>query len=130
MAFRGFRILGRQAARPLARARRAVVWDPASTGQDIVELRASGHSRTPLKPIVVPDAPSFQNVGTGDAVDITRLPAPRLHHGDGGRYLNTFGCIVAGEPDCSWTNWSIARIKVLDAKRMTGIIDPQQGISA
>ena len=61
-------------------------------------------------------------------MDITRLPAPLLHDGDGGRYLNTFGCIAVRTPDGSWTNWSIARIMVLDARRMTGLIDPHQHI--
>jgi 4-hydroxy-3-polyprenylbenzoate decarboxylase len=65
---------------------------------------------------------------TGDAVDITEFPAPLLHDGDGGRYLNTFGCIVVRTPDGSWTNWSIARIMVVDGKRMTGLIAPEQHI--
>ena len=54
---------------------------------------------------------------------------PLLHDGDGGRYLNTFGCIVVRTPDGAWTNWSIARIMVLDGQRMTGIIAPQQHIA-
>jgi UbiD family decarboxylase len=130
----GFRILGapagasRQPGRSLARVALSLGLDPAATGREIVEHLASAHDRTPIRPIVVPDAPCFQNVATGDAVDITRLPAPLLHHGDGGRYLNTFGCIVVRTPDGSWTNWSIARIMVLDARRMSGIIAAEQHI--
>ena len=48
------------------------------------------------------------------------------HDGDGGRFLNTFGVIVARTPDKLWTNWSIARIMVVDGKRMTGIVAPTQ----
>lgn len=130
----GFRILGapaglsRQPGRSLARIALSLGLDPSAIGQDIVELLASAHDRMPIPPVVVPDAPCFQNVTTGDAVDITRFPAPLLHDGDGGRYLNTFGCIVVRTPDGSWTNWSIARIMVLDEKRMTGIIAPEQHI--
>ena len=130
----GFRILGApagisgQPGLSLARVALSLGLDPASTSRDIVERLAGAHERAPIKPRVVPDAPCFQNVTTGDAVDITRLPAPLLHDGDGGRYLNTFGCIAVRTPDGSWTNWSIARIMTLDARRMTGLIDPHQHI--
>ncbi len=81
-----------------------------------------------MPPVIVDDAPCFQNVTTGDDVDLTRLPVPLLHHGDGGRYLNTWGCIVARTPDGSWTNWSIARMMLVDGKRMTGIVAAEQHV--
>ncbi|MEJ0046630.1 MAG: UbiD family decarboxylase [Rhodospirillales bacterium] len=42
--------------------------------------------------------------------------------------MNTWGCIVARTPDGGWTNWSIARMMVLDGKRMSGIVSPNQHI--
>ena len=69
-----------------------------------------------------------QNILIGEQVDLTRIPAPLLHDGDGGRYLNTFGIIVAQTPDKKWMNWSIARIMLLDRNRMAGIIAPNQHI--
>ncbi|MEJ0015627.1 MAG: UbiD family decarboxylase [Acetobacteraceae bacterium] len=130
----GFRVFGapagtsRQPGLSLARIALSLGLDATATGSDIVELLAGAHARAPIKPVVVPDAPCFQNVALGEAADITRLPAPLLHGGDGGRYLNTFGCIAVRTPDGSWTNWSIARIMTLDARRMTGIVSPQQHI--
>ena len=59
---------------------------------------------------------------SGDDVDLMRLPAPYIHEGDGGRYINTWGTIVVKTPDGSWTNWSIGRIMLLDNKTMTGLI--------
>lgn len=45
-----------------------------------------------------------QNVQRGDAVDLLQFPTPLLHGRDGGRYINTFGCIVVRTPDGAWTN--------------------------
>jgi UbiD family decarboxylase len=130
----GFRILGAPggtSAQPgLELARPAVSLDlpPTANGLDIVEAIAAGLDRPAIDPIIVEDAPVFENVMLGDAVDLGVLPAPLLHDGDGGRYLNTWGCIVARMPDGAWTNWSIARMMVVDGKRLTGIVAPQQHI--
>lgn len=131
-AAKGFRALGapaglsQQAGLRLARAALSLELDPRSSGQAIVERLASGHGRQPVAPVVVDDAPCFQNTFTGADVDITRLPCPLLHDGDGGRYLNTYGCTVVRTPDGMWTNWSTARIMTLDSTRMTGLIAPEQ----
>jgi phenylphosphate carboxylase alpha subunit len=130
----GFRILGapvgtsRQPGRHLVRLAISLGMSPQSTGADIVEAVADSLGKPPIAPVVVEQAPCFENTTTGEAVDLTKLPAPLIHGGDGGRYINTFGCIVARTPDKSWTNWSIARIMALDAKRMTGIVAPEQHI--
>ena len=130
----GFRVLGAPAGvsaapgRYLARIALSLGLPPGATGQQIVAEIARARTATPVPPRVVETGPCKENVVTGDAVDITRFPSPVPHGGDGGRYINTFGCIVARTPDGSWTNWSIARIQVLDAKRMTGIVAPGQHI--
>jgi 4-hydroxy-3-polyprenylbenzoate decarboxylase len=130
----GFRILGAPAGTSgrsgllLARVAVSLGMSPRSGGRDIVEAIAASLNLPPIDPVVVETAPCFENVATGDAVDLTQLPVPLLHCGDGGRYLNTYGCIVARTPDGSWTNWSIARIMLLDGKRMTGLVSPEQHI--
>jgi 4-hydroxy-3-polyprenylbenzoate decarboxylase len=131
----GFRILGapagisRKPGHRLARVALSLDMEPYSTAQDILNRLTSAHGQRPVPATVVEDAPCFENVFLGDDIDITTLPAPLLHQGDGGRYLNTYGCIVAQTPDRSWTNWSIARIQVLDSKRMTGSFPLFQHIS-
>ena len=131
---RGMNILGapggasRQEGRQLVRVATSIGLPPTSTGQDIVEAIAGSLALPPVDPVVVDDAPCFENTATGDDVDLNRLPVPFIHHGDGGRYLNTWGCIVARTPDGSWTNWSIARMMLVDGKRMSGIVAPQQHI--
>lgn len=130
----GFRILGAPAATSaqrdleLVRVATSLELPPKSSGLDITEAIAASLDLPAIDPEIVDSAPCFENVSTGDDVDLTRLPAPLLHEGDGGRYLNTFGCIVARTPDGSWTNWSIARIMLVDGKRMTGLVAPQQHI--
>lgn len=128
----GFRVLGapagvsRQPGRYLVRLAVSLGLDPGASGRDIVGALAAARGRPGIKPRIVDSGPCQENVRLGDAVDISRIPAPLLHDGDGGRYVNTFGTIVARTPDGEWTNWSIARIMILDARRMTGIVAPSQ----
>ncbi len=130
----GFRILAapagvsRQPGLKFARVATSLELPPTSSGLDIVNAITSSLDLPPIDPVVVGSAACFENVAAGDDVDLGRLPVPLLHSGDGGRYLNTWGCIVARTPDGSWTNWSIARMMMLDGKRLTGIVSPQQHV--
>jgi 4-hydroxy-3-polyprenylbenzoate decarboxylase len=74
----------------------------------------------------VTSAACKENIDLGDAVDLLKFPTPFIHEGDGGRYIGTYGTIVARTPDGAWTNWSNARVMLLDSKRMTGIVNPFQ----
>lgn len=128
----GFRVLGapggvsRQPGRQLARIALALGLPAEATGREIVEAFAAARGRAPVPPRRVATGPCKEHVLTGDAVDLRRLPAPLLHDGDGGRYLNTYGVFIVRTPDGRWTNWSIARAMLLDKTRMTGIIAPNQ----
>ncbi len=130
----GFRVLGAPAGlsrRPgleVARLALSLGLPPETTAGALVEAIAAAHDRPMHRPVEVPTGPCKENVQLGADVDLGQLPAPLLHGGDGGRYLNTFGCIVARTPDRRWTNWSIARIMVLDRNRMTGIVAPGQHV--
>src|SRR5439155_21303556 len=65
------------------------------------------HFMGPMKRIApkqVNTGPIFENVMSGDAVDITKFPAPQWHKPDGGRYIGT-GCFnVSRDPDEGWIN--------------------------
>jgi UbiD family decarboxylase len=130
----GFRVLGAPAGishQPglyLSRIALSLGLDPRSTAREIVDSLVRARERTLVPPVVVETGPCKENVLKGEAVDLLRLPAPLLHEGDGGRYLNTFGVIVARTPNGKWTNWSIARIMILDRNRMAGIVAPNQHI--
>jgi len=102
--------------------------DPRASSREIIEAIVAARGREPIAPVRVETGPCKQNIRTGAEVDITKLPLPLLHVGDGGRYLNTLGMIGVRTPDGKWTNWSVSRIMMLDGQRGTGVIVPFQHI--
>jgi 4-hydroxy-3-polyprenylbenzoate decarboxylase len=130
----GMRVLGAPggvSSKPgqwLARIALAVGLPPKASGREIVNAFAAARARPLVPPVLLETGPCKENIHLGDAVDLLALPAPLLHDGDGGRYLNTFGIICCETPDKSWRSWSIARIMVVDGKRMAGIIAPNQHV--
>jgi 4-hydroxy-3-polyprenylbenzoate decarboxylase len=77
-----------------------------------------------IAPTYVSDGPIFENVITGDAVDISRFPAPQWHETDGGRYIGT-GCFnVMRDPDDGWINCGTYRVMIHDAKTAGFYISP------
>jgi 4-hydroxy-3-polyprenylbenzoate decarboxylase len=130
----GFRVLGAPAAlssvpgAPWARVAISLGHDPAAHPLEIVEDLVAARHLAPIPPLVVDDAPCQRNVRSGDAATLDAFPVPLIHDGDGGRYINTWGTIVVRSPDGAWTNWSIARVMMVDGQTMTGLIMPLQDI--
>ncbi|MET8212665.1 UbiD family decarboxylase [Streptomyces sp. NPDC005373] len=130
----GFRLLGAPAAlssvpgKPYMRIALSLGLAADATPAEIVEHLARARKRPLVPPRVVPadQAPCKQNILLGDDATLDRFPIPRIHQDDGGRYANTWGVIVARTPDGRWTNWSIARMQMLDGKHLTGLVIPQQ----
>src|SRR5262249_10280641 len=122
----GFRVLGAPAGvskkHGLVRIALSLGLPATASAQDIIEALASAHARTPIPPRRVATGPCKENRLLGDAVDLHRLPAPYIHDGDGGRYLNTWGTIVVKTPDGRWVNWSITRIMLHGKNTLVGAI--------
>jgi 4-hydroxy-3-polyprenylbenzoate decarboxylase len=97
-----------------------------ASGTEIVDALASAAETAPVGAVLVESAPCQENVMTGDAVDLTALPFPWIHAADGGRYVNTFGVVVVRSPDSAWTNWSISRQMLVDARHMAGGVPASQ----
>jgi len=55
-----------------------------------------------IAPRYVSDGPIFENVMTGEEIDVTRFPAPKWHAGDGGRYIGTGSFNITRDPDEGW----------------------------
>ncbi|MBW4595661.1 MAG: UbiD family decarboxylase [Brasilonema angustatum HA4187-MV1] len=129
---KGFRVLGapggvsRQPGLYLSRIAISLGLDPYASGQEIIEKLAQARLKTLIPPKLVQTGSCKENILLGNQVDLLRFPAPIIHAGDGGRYINTIGTIVAQTPDKKWTNWSIARMMILDKNRMAGIVAPAQ----
>ena len=54
---------------------------------------------TPIPPREVETGACKENKLFGKDVDLTKLPVPLIHYGDGGRYINTYGIFIARTPD-------------------------------
>ena len=132
----GFRLLGAAGAlssdrrHPLARVALSLGLSHDVTARELVEHLVAAHGKAPIPPKLVSaeSAPCKQNILLGDDATLDRFPVPQVHEDDGGRYVNTWGIIVARTPDGRWTNWSISRIMMIDGRRMTGLVLPQQHI--
>lgn len=128
----GFRVLAapagvsRQPGLYLSRVALSLGLESTASAEEIVGGLAEARNAPLIAPRIVPTGPCKENVLTGAAVDLRRLPAPLLHDGDGGRYIGTYGTMVARTPDGRWTNWGMPRVMVIDDKRMTGIVHPIQ----
>ena len=127
---RGFRVLGAPAGVSrrygLARVAISLGFPPSARAPEMVAALADAHRQTPLPPRRIADGPCKENKLLGADVDLWRLPAPLIHPGDGGRYLNTWGTVIVQTPDRRWTNWSISRIMVTGKNTMVGLVLPQQ----
>ncbi|GJM14894.1 MAG: UbiD-like decarboxylase [Thermodesulfobacteriota bacterium] len=128
----GFRVLGGSAGlstKPeikFGRIAASLGFAPSTDINEIVVAITDAIEKDGIPPQVVDSGACQENIMLGDDVDLLCFPTPHIHDGDGGRYINTWGTIIAQTPDKSWTNWSINRIMLLDKNRMTGLVPPQQ----
>jgi UbiD family decarboxylase len=77
-----------------------------------------------IPPKVVKGGPVLQNVLTGDAIDVTRFPAPTWHEADGGRYIGTGSYDVTRDPDEGWVNCGTYRVMIQDKSHVGFYISP------
>src|SRR6202050_423892 len=120
--------IGSQPRYYLSRVAVSLGLDPGASGQQIIHALADARTRKGIPPKRVKTGPCKENIALGADADLLSFPTPLMHQGDGGRYFNTLGTIVVQSPDKKWTNWSIARIMIIDKQRMTGIVHPLQHV--
>ncbi|GGU65129.1 UbiD-like decarboxylase [Streptomyces albospinus] len=113
---------------PFARVALSLGLPVDASGQQIVAHIADARMRSAIAPVEVATGPCKENVLLGAEASLEGFPTPLLHGGDGGRYVNTWGAIVARTPGGDFTSWSIARIMMIDGKRMTGLVSPGQHV--
>jgi 4-hydroxy-3-polyprenylbenzoate decarboxylase len=77
-----------------------------------------------IAPVFVDNGAVFENILTGDDIDVTKFPAPIWHVHDGGRYIGT-GCFsVTMDPDERWINAGCYRAMIQDRKSVGLLIVP------
>jgi 4-hydroxy-3-polyprenylbenzoate decarboxylase len=88
----------------------------------VAAYRERMRTHEPIPPAVVASGPVLENVVTD--VDLTTLPAPRLHELDGGRYLGTDDLVVMRDPDEGWVNIGTYRVMVQGPDTVTVWMSP------
>lgn len=82
----------------------------------------------PIKPYQVATGPCKENILLGKEVNLFKFPAPYIHEGDGGRYLDTLGITITQDPDSAWVNWGVYRQMIHTKNRLGGTVNPFQHI--
>ena len=91
-----------------ARLNLALGFPKEATNNDIVQ-HVMKKNREQIEPVVVADGPVRQNIVKGGDVDLLEFPVPKWHYLEGGRYINTYACIVTKDPDTGVQNAGIYR---------------------
>lgn len=109
-------------ANPLATWRRTAIalgLPPEAHVRDIYRAYEEREAN-PVPPLRVDTGPCQQNVVIGQSVDVSQVPAPMIHEGDGGRYIGTWDLVVTVEPETGWCNWGMYRFMVHDERTLVG----------
>ena len=81
-------------------------------------------TKKPIPHKIVETGPIFENILTGDAIDVTKFPTPKWHEEDGGRYIGTGSYNVTKDPDENWINTGTYRVMIQDKKTVGFYISP------
>jgi 4-hydroxy-3-polyprenylbenzoate decarboxylase len=90
----------------------------------VQSVREMLKSVSPMPPIFQNDGPVQENIFVGRQASVLRLPAPKLHREDGGRYLGTADAVITADPDTGWVNLGTARVQILDEFRVSLYVSP------
>jgi 4-hydroxy-3-polyprenylbenzoate decarboxylase len=134
---KGFRALGapgglsRQKKFKFSRVNLALGMPAEASPLELIERLVEARSKPLIPPVLISpkDSPCKENILVGEDADLLKLPTPKIHMKDGGRYLQTFGLNIVKMPDGSWTNWSINRMMLVDKNRLGCLIPPNQHLA-
>jgi UbiD family decarboxylase len=116
---KGFRIFTNATTNP-QRAALALGLDPTLRPLDALKAwMGKRQSLRMIAPVEVPRAAFLQNSAQGDAVDITKFPAPFWHRQDGGPYIGAGSLVIMRDPETGWINASIYRVQVHGRNKVT-----------
>ncbi len=78
----------------------------------------------PVPPVHVATGPLLENVYEAGEVDLLKLPAPKWHEHDGGRYLGTGDMVIMKDPKGGWVNAGTYRVQLHDRDTLGLYISP------
>src|SRR6266849_6338989 len=67
-----------------------------------------------IPPVTVESGPLLENVATSADIDILKIPTPKWHEHDGGRYIGTRCIVIMRHPYTGWINYGAYRIQAQD----------------
>jgi 2,5-furandicarboxylate decarboxylase 1 len=76
-----------------------------------------------IPPVVVTDAPVHENVLTGDAIDLSKIPVAKYSPDDGGPYI-TAGIVVSKDPETGIPDIGHYRFEVIDKQTFSFLALP------
>ncbi|KAJ9490857.1 hypothetical protein VN97_g2393 [Penicillium thymicola] len=76
------------------RLARHLALPPTASMRDILDKMLSASSMAPIPPNIVSTGPCKENFIEESQIDLTKLPAPMIHHADGGKYIQTYGMYI------------------------------------
>jgi 4-hydroxy-3-polyprenylbenzoate decarboxylase len=115
----GFRILS-NILTSLPRLALTLNLDAAHSKRAFVDaLRDQLATLQPIAATVVDEGPVLANRMSGEAVDLTRFPAPLWHPQDGGPFLGTGDIVIMRDPEKGWVNAGTYRVQLQDARTVT-----------
>ncbi|HUJ88610.1 MAG TPA: UbiD family decarboxylase [Syntrophorhabdales bacterium] len=80
--------------------------------------------RIPPREISDKDAPINENILTGEDIDVTIFPAPKMWHHDGGRYVGTADAIITRDPDSGFLNLGTYRQMIMNKRQVGFYVSP------
>ncbi len=101
---------------------------PVDTSYEVLMDEYATRMANPVRPLQVKEGPCKENIITGTDINLFDFPAPYLHDGDGGRYIDTFGVTACKDPDSDWVNWGVYRHMIHKKSIMGGIVNPFQHV--
>ncbi|MFQ5660998.1 MAG: UbiD family decarboxylase [Gammaproteobacteria bacterium] len=100
---------------------------PAGTCEKAIVLHMRDVFKNPIEPVVVETGPVKQNILKHEDVDLFQFPAPKWHHLDGGRYIDTYCGVVTRDLDTGRNNIGLYRGQLHTRNKIGKLLLPTQG---
>jgi 4-hydroxy-3-polyprenylbenzoate decarboxylase len=79
---------------------------------------------TSIPPEEVPNGPILENILSDQSVDLSKIPTPKWHIHDGGRYIGTGVITITKDPEEGWVNVGTYRVMIQDNKTLAFYSSP------
>jgi 4-hydroxy-3-polyprenylbenzoate decarboxylase len=121
----GHRVLFNMLGNSLNRIALAIREEPGKDGIETVRiLMEKMKQNTPPQRIDAKKAPVNQNIDTGESVDITKFPAPRMWPLDGGRYIGTGDAVITRNRETGRINLGTYRQMIKSPRQVGYYVSP------